>query len=157
MVPGGRPEVEVLTREESIAFHDVDFSSNRPWEGSFSFHDPSQHEAWRERMAWNAQLIDQLLEEAEAAQLPVAFLYIPAYQVFLRELGVNLFADSSREVAERRGAVWIDGREVFGSREKPWELYHAHDGHLNARGHAVVADALIRELAPRLLLRQRGD
>ena len=91
----GTLALAAILGEESIAFHEVDFSSNRPWEGSFSFHDPSQHEAWRERMAWNAQLIDQLLEEAEAAQLPVAFLYIPAYQVFLRELSVGLSSSFS--------------------------------------------------------------
>jgi lysophospholipase L1-like esterase len=148
--PGARPDEPILSRAEAIARFGVDLSAARPWEGPFSFHDPSQHEAWRERLAWNAQLLDQLLEESARARVPVAVLYIPAYPVFLRAPAENPLAQGAREVAERRGALWLDVRELFRDQPRPEELYYAFDSHLNAAGHAAVAEVLVRELAPRL-------
>jgi hypothetical protein len=148
--PGAKPDAEILSRAQAIERYAVDLSPNRPWEGPFSFHDPSQLAEWRERLAWNAQLLDQLLEEAAAAGVPVAVLYIPAYPVFLRAPEPNPLADAVREVTLRRGALWLDAREIFAGARAPWELYYAFDSHLNAAGHAAVADALVRQLAPRV-------
>jgi hypothetical protein len=146
--PGARPDEPILTRAQAIARFGVDLSPARPWEGPFSFHDASQREAWRERLTWNAQLLDQLLEESARAGVPVAVLYLPAYPVFVRAPAENPLAQGAREVALRRGALWLDAREWFAGRPHPEELYYAFDSHLDAAGHAAVAEALVRELAP---------
>ena len=82
--------------------------------------------------------------------MPVALLYVPAYDVFVHAPAPNPLADSVREVAARRGALWIDLAEAFAARARPEELYHAYDGHLNADGHAAVAELLEQVLAPRV-------
>jgi hypothetical protein len=148
--PGAKPDEPILTRAQAVERYAIDLSPSRPWEGPFSFHDPTQRDAWRERIDWNAQLLDQLLEEAERAHVPVAVLYIPAYPVFLRAREPNPVADAARAVAERRGALWLDAGERFASARAPAELYYAFDSHLDPAGHAAVAEALVRELAPRV-------
>ena len=65
-------------------------------------------------------------------------------------------AEGIREVAARHGALWLDAREMFGSEPRPWELYHPYDGHLNAAGHAAIAEALVLDLAPRVLAPTRS-
>ncbi|MCI0345877.1 MAG: SGNH/GDSL hydrolase family protein, partial [Chloroflexi bacterium] len=62
--PGAKPDEPILTRAQAILRYAVDLTPNRPWEGPFSFHDPKRVDAWRERIAWNAQLLDQLIEES---------------------------------------------------------------------------------------------
>jgi hypothetical protein len=148
--PGARAHEPILTRADAIARYAIDLTPNRPFEGPFSFYDPAQREAWRERIAWNAQLLDQLLEEAAAAQVRVAVLYIPAYPALLREHIENPLADAAREVVQRRGALWLDAREWFAALPAPAALYYAFDSHLDPAGHAALADALVRELAPRV-------
>lgn len=148
--PGARPDQPILSRAQAIVRYAIDLTPNRPWEGPFSFYDPTQREAWRERIDWNAQLLDQLLEEAAAANVAVAVLYIPAYPAFLRDRIENPVADAVREVAQRRGALWLDARELFAGKPAPAELYYAFDSHLDPAGHAAIADALVRELAPRV-------
>jgi GDSL-like lipase/acylhydrolase family protein len=148
--PGAKPDEPILSRAQAIERYAIDLSPSRPWDGPFSFHDPAQREAWRERIAWNAQLLDQLIEEAERAHVPVAVLYIPAYPVFLRAREANPLADAARAVVERRGAVWLDARDLFAAAPAPAELYYAFDSHLDPAGHAAIADALVRELAARV-------
>jgi hypothetical protein len=148
--PGAKPNEPILTRAQAIERYAVDVSPNRAWDGPFSFYDPAQRDAWRERLAWNAQLLDQLLEESARANVPVAVLYIPAYPVFLRPPEPSPLADAVREVVQRRGARWLDAREWFAAEREPALLYYAFDSHLDAAGHAAVADGLVRELAPRV-------
>jgi hypothetical protein len=148
--PGAKPNEPILSRAQAILRYAIDLTPERRWDGPFSFHDPAQREAWRERIAWNAQLLDQLIEEAARAHVPVAVLYIPAYPVFLRMPEENPLADAVREVALRRGALWLDARELFAKERSPAELYYAFDSHLDPAGHAAIADALVRELAPRV-------
>ena len=62
---------------------------------------------------WNALLIEQLLEEARRPAYRVALLYIPAYDVFVHEPAPNPLAESLREVAARRGALWLDAAQAF--------------------------------------------
>jgi hypothetical protein len=148
--PGAKPDEPILSRAQAIERYAVDLTPNRPWDGPFAFHDPSQRDAWRDRIAWNAQLLDQLIEEAARANLPVAVLFIPAYPVFLRAPEENPLADALREVAQRRGALWLDAHGLFAGMASPAELYYAFDSHLDPAGHAAIADALARELAPRV-------
>jgi hypothetical protein len=148
--PGAKPGHRILTRAESIAAHHVDLSPARAYPPTFAFHVPSQAGAFAERVRWNALLLDQLIEESDAAGVPVALLYVPSYDVFVHDPAPNPLADSLRELAARRGALWIDLEQAFAKRERPEELYHAYDGHLNAAGHAAVAEILVRELAPRV-------
>jgi lysophospholipase L1-like esterase len=149
--PGSRPDSPILTREQAIDEHGVDLTAARPWQGPFSFHDPAQLDPWRGRLAWNAALLDQVIEESAREGIPVAVVYIPAYPVFLRPPAPNPLADAVRETVDRRGALWLDARDFFSEVPDPTTLYYVHDGHLNSEGHAVVARALVRELAPRLL------
>jgi hypothetical protein len=148
--PGAKPNEPILSRAQAIERYAIDLSPDRPWEGPFAFYDPAQREAWREPIAWNAQLVDQLLEESAEAGVPVAVLYIPAYPIFLRAPIDNPAADSVREVVRRHGALWLDAREWFASQRAPAELYYAFDCHLDPAGHAAIAEALVRELAPRV-------
>lgn len=148
--PGARPDQPILSRAQATLRYAIDLTANRRWDGPFSFHDPKHAEAWRERIAWNAQLLDQLLEEAAAANVAVAVLYIPAYPVFLRAPEENPVSDAVRAVAQRRGALWLDARELFAAQQAPAELYYAFDSHLDPAGHAAIADALVREFAPRV-------
>ena len=148
--PGAKPEHRILTREQAIAGHGVDLSPSRTYQPAFSFHVPGQAGAWRERLDWNALLLDQMIEEALAAGVRVALLYIPAYDVFVHEPAPNPLAESVRELAERRGVLWLDATQALSGRTAPEELYFAYDGHLNAEGHAAVAQLLEQELAPRV-------
>lgn len=148
--PGAKPEHRILSREESIAAHGVDLTPARAYQPPFAFHEPAQAGAFAERIRWNATLLDQLLEESAAAGVPVALLYVPAYDVFVHPPAPNPLADSVREVAARRGALWIDLAEAFAARARPEELYHPYDGHLNGDGHAAVAELLEQVLAPRV-------
>jgi len=148
--PGAKSGFRILSRAEAIAMHHVDLTDARAYQPVFSFHDPARASAFAERIRWNAQLIDQLLEESAAAGVPVALLYVPAYDIFVHPPAPNPLADSVREVAARRGALWIDLADAFSTRAHPEELYHAYDGHLNAAGHAAVAELLEQVLAPRV-------
>jgi lysophospholipase L1-like esterase len=148
--PGARREQPILSREQVVQRYAIDLSPNRRWEGPFSFHEPAQRDAWRKRIAWNAQLLDQLIAEAGDAHVPVAVLYIPAYPVFLRAPEPNPLSDAASEVASRRGALWLDARALFANAPAPADLYYALDGHLDPAGHAAIAAALVRELAPRV-------
>jgi lysophospholipase L1-like esterase len=151
--PGAKPGFRILSRAESIAAHGVDLGPARAYQAEFAFHDPARAGAFAERIRWNASLLDQLLEESLSAGVRVALLYVPAYEVFLHQPAPNPLADSVREVAARRGALWIDLSAAFAARAHPEELYHPYDGHLNAAGHAAVAELLLRELAPRVTAR----
>src|SRR5262249_57183807 len=126
----------------------IDLSPNRPWDGPFSFHDPGQREEWRERIAWNAQLLDQLIEEAARADVPVAVLYIPAYPVFLRAREPNPAAAAVREVADRRDALWLDATDWFATAPAPAELYYAFGSHPDPAAPAATTAALARDQAP---------
>ena len=148
--PGAKPEHRILSREEAIAAHGVDLSPARTYQPAFAFHVPGPSDAWRERLDWNELLIDQVIEEANAAGVKVALLYIPVYDIFVHPPAPNPLADSMRDVAARRGALWIDAGQEFAARPAPIELYYAYDGHLDADGHAAVAELLERELAPRV-------
>ncbi len=148
--PGAKPDEPILSRAQAIERYAIDLTPQRNWEGPFSFHDPAQRDAWRERIAWNAQLLDQLLEESARANVPVAVLYIPAYPVFLRAREENPVAEAARAVAQRRGALWLDATDLLASARAPALLYYAFDSHLDPAGHAAIADALVRELAPRV-------
>jgi len=149
--PGAKSGQHIMTREEAIAAHDVVIGPDAPISSGFAFHLPEQSDAWKERIAWNSLLLDQMIEESQAAGVPVAVLYIPIYQTFLRPPAPNPLEQSTREVAERRGALWLDAGEYFAAtRSRPWELYYAYDGHLNADGHAAVAELLERDLVPRV-------
>jgi lysophospholipase L1-like esterase len=154
--PDAMPDRRVLSREEAIAKHDLDFSKGRAFLAGMSFHDPSRREAWRERLDWNAALVEQLAEETAADGVRLAILYIPTYEIFLREPAPNPLAERIREVAARHDALWLDAGEEFARRPRPHELYYAYDGHLDPSGHAAVAHLLERVLAPRVLER-RGD
>ncbi len=148
--PGAKPAHRILSRAEAIAAHGVDLSPERAYQPGFSFHVPAQASAFAERIRWNALLLDQLLEESMAAGVSVALLYVPAYDIFVHPPAPNPLADSLREVAARGDALWIDLALAFAVRARPEELYHAHDGHLNAAGHAAVAELLEQVLAPRV-------
>jgi len=148
--PGAEPHHPVLTREEAIAVHEVDLSPERPLHPGMAFHDPAQRDAWTARLDWNAALLEQLAGEASADGVRVAFLYVPTYEIFLRDPASNPLAGRVRAVAARTGALWIDARRAFARRPRPWELYYAYDGHLNPAGHAALAELLARTLAPRV-------
>ncbi len=148
--PGAKPDQPVLTRAEAIAKHDLDFSRGRAFGPGMAFHEPDQREAWAERLDWNATLLDQMIEEAADDGVRVAIVYVPTYEIFLRDPAPNPLAERVRDVARRRGALWLDATVPFAREDRPWELYFAYDGHLNARGHAVLADWLAGELAPRV-------
>jgi lysophospholipase L1-like esterase len=148
--PGAKPGFAILARADSIAAHHVDLTPARAYQPEFAFHDPAHAAEFAERIRWNAQLLDQLLEESAAAGVPVALLYVPAYDVFVHPPAPNPLADSVREVAARRGALWIDLTDPFSQRANPAELYYAYDGHLDADGHAAVAERLEQVLAPRV-------
>jgi hypothetical protein len=148
--PTAKPHFRILTRAEAIAAHGVDLTPARAYQPAFAFHDPARAGAFAERLRWNALLLDQLLEESAAAGVPVALLYVPAYDIFVHPPAPNPLADSLHELAARRGALWIDLAEAFAARAHPEELYYAYDGHLNADGHAAVAELLEQVLAPRV-------
>jgi GDSL-like lipase/acylhydrolase family protein len=148
--PGADSGHRILSREEAIAAHHVDLSPARAYQPAFSFHVPGQAPAWRERIDWNAVLLDQMIEEANTDGVQVALLYIPAYDVFVHPPAPNPLADSLREVAAKRGALWLDATPAFAAHTAPERLYYAYDGHLDADGHAAVAELLERELAPRV-------
>jgi lysophospholipase L1-like esterase len=152
--PGARPQQPILSRAEAIAAHHVDLSPARAYPPEFAFHDPARAGAFAEPIRWHALLLDQLIAESIEAGVPVALLYVPAYDVFLHPPAPNPLADSVREVAERHGALWIDLSKAFAARARPEELYHAYDGHLNAAGHAAVAELLGRVLAGRVTARR---
>jgi hypothetical protein len=148
--PGARSAQRILSREEAIAAHDVDLGPARAYPPAFAFHVPAQAAAWRERLDWNALLLEQLIDEADAAGVGVALLYVPVYDVFVHEPAPNPLAESLRDLASRRGALWLDAEREFAAFPAPERLYYAYDGHLNAEGHAAVAELLERELAPRV-------
>lgn len=148
--PGARADEPVLSRAEALAKHGLDFSSPPELPTTAAFHDPRQLDAWTQRLDWNATLLDQLAEEAADDGVRVAFVYIPSFEVFLRDPAPNPLAERVREVARLRGALWLDATVRFARETRPWELYYAYDGHLEPRGHAVLADWLETELAPRV-------
>lgn len=138
---------KVLTRDEALAKFSVDFSPDRPWDGDFSFYDPANASTWELPFQVHRGLLTQLLQETRDANVPVAVLYIPYYQVFLRPTRpANPHFELLRELCAANGALLIDATEVLGAAEDVLLLHHAYDGHLNAAGHAQLA----RDLSPRL-------
>jgi hypothetical protein len=56
---------------------------------------------------------------------------------------------SVKEITVRLGIPLIDAAAAFAAQPDPRELWHARRYHYNARGYAIVADAILRDLAVR--------
>jgi hypothetical protein len=56
---------------------------------------------------------------------------------------------SVKEITARLGIPLIDAAAAFAAQPDPRELWNARRYHYNARGYAIVADAILRDLAVR--------
>jgi hypothetical protein len=56
---------------------------------------------------------------------------------------------SVKEMTARLGIPLIDVAAAFAAQRDPRELWNARRYHYNARGYAIVADAILRDLAVR--------
>lgn len=88
----------------------------------------------------NAAVIDAMIEDARAADVPILFAFIRRSNHWIP------FATLEQHLAAR-GVAFLDIGAQWGS--SPAEGYYPKDGHYNAVGHAAAGEALARAIAER--------
>ena len=155
---GSVPDRRILTREESKERHGIDFR-NPTFLRSFGFHADGVRGHWAEGFRVHEHLVRQLVQEARANGWPIVVLYIPCLQFFHQRgsleklIARNPLDQQLRAICEENDVPFLDAAEVFGARKNPSLCYHLWDGHMNATGHAALAEALapfVRERVPEL-------
>jgi hypothetical protein len=111
--------------------------------------------AWEKRFADIELLFGEMADKAHAAGVPFMLIGVPerAQAMMARApdlpAGVDPYAYDRRlsEIAARHGILYVDVlKAIAASAVDPQELFYIVDGHPTARAHAVIAEALAKEL-----------
>jgi hypothetical protein len=104
-------------------------------------------------------LLDRMAAHCDSLGVPLIVVSIPQqFQVlYLRgaptdsTVNVHLYDEHFTEYAARRGFTWIPTLDAFHAADTTdAELFYRLDGHLTPAGNAILADAFLRRVVPRL-------
>jgi hypothetical protein len=109
---------------------------------------------WRRRLQFVDGLLDKLARESEQAKVPNVVVYVPfAPQVILAasnpvEPGIEplAFDRAIGRISASRGSQYIDVLRPMSRRPRPADMYYSVNGHPNAQGHEVIAQAVVSGL-----------
>lgn len=98
--------------------------------------------------------MDRMASSFRAAGIPVALVYLPdRIRASLMKkhddypgLQPDSVRDRLRAAAEHYGMTFVDPTQVFQDSADPASLFYPADGHMNAAGHALVAEATLHTL-----------
>jgi hypothetical protein len=110
--------------------------------------------AWEERFEAFEVLVDETAQKARVAHIPFVILEQPSLaQASVLKMqnvppGVDPYAFNQRlrQIAERHGVQFADPLDLFNKQSSISKLYYIVDTHPNSAGHALLAQALVREL-----------
>jgi GDSL-like Lipase/Acylhydrolase family len=110
--------------------------------------------AWEKRFEAFEVLVDEIAQKARVAHIPFVILVQPSLaQASLLKMqevppGVDPYAFNQRlrQIAERHGVQFADPLDLFNDQSNISKLYYIVDTHPNGAGHALLAQALVRQL-----------
>jgi len=110
--------------------------------------------AWQRRFEILDHLLADAAENSNQAKVPVVLIEIPAIhqsglsrmQGLPSDVEPYAFNERMKQIAAQNGMRFVDGLDAFRPEPEINSLYYVVDGHLNAKGHAIIADALVKEL-----------
>jgi hypothetical protein len=114
---------------------------------------------WQKRWEDLDAIAKDMADRSHAAGVPFAVTAIPdraealmlAAGTWPPELDPLEFGEHVRSIAEKHGGVYLD---IFGGfREEPGaeRMYYPVDGHMDARGHALIGRSLAEQISSRLM------
>jgi hypothetical protein len=111
-------------------------------------------DAWRIRLNFVDSLIDRLSVDAGKRHVPVVVAFVPlaAHAVLAgshtAEPDLDAFGLSRtiEAISAEHNAQYIDALYLMSRVARPAEMFYSVDGHPNAEGHAIIADAVISGL-----------
>ena len=119
-----------------------------------------QSEEWKARLESFDQDVAGVAEQAKAAGVPFAVVYLPNHvQAAMISMGEwpavydpYLLDRQLQNIVTRHGGSYIDMLPKFKSISDTGRYYYAVDGHPKPQWHAMVGDLLAQELAQKSLL-----
>jgi hypothetical protein len=109
---------------------------------------------WEKRLSLADMLIGGMARKVHAAGLPFFVVFAPSQlEVALltahtQPAAVDADAIGHRlaQTAARNASAFLDTLDDFRAAKVPAEIFYPVDGHLNGKGHAILANAIIRGL-----------
>lgn len=114
--------------------------------------------AWQNRLEAFSVIMRETKAKCAAASVPLVLVEVPtlaqASLLQMKELptGVNPYALNARlkEITSSNGLEFIDTLNSFESGPEINQVFYVVDGHINARGNALVADTIVKQLVEHL-------
>jgi hypothetical protein len=130
----------------------------RDWDRSpfLGMRKAGQEGSWSASFDLEGRLLSQLIDMARDAKVRLWLLYIPDRGVLVGrpELGraraENPHYGALAALCRSKGVPLLDAQAWLLRAERPERMYFHVDGHLNAAGHALVAEGLIDALRGQL-------
>lgn len=106
---------------------------------------------WQDRLKAYDHILEDISNRAHAAAVPLVLVYVPqrAQAILMKNplsatttLDPRILARHIHELAEKHDIIFVDSSENFASSPHPGDNYYPVDGHPNATGHAVIAQAI---------------
>jgi lysophospholipase L1-like esterase len=144
---GAYPDRKILSRSEIQAKYAFNPKEPPKWTDIFEVHNPELTHKWSQDLINHKQVVEQIFQEAKAAQKPIFIVYIPCISVLkqslaMKDLSKNPLSKQLSELCGKYGAPFLDCRELFRADPDPFRFYYLRDGHLNKEGHASLAKAM---------------
>jgi hypothetical protein len=110
--------------------------------------------AWRIRLDFVNSLMDRLSLQAGSRHVPVVMAFVPfaahAALAGLNTVEPNLdpfgFSRAIGAISAKHNAQYIDALYLMSRVPRPTEMYYVVNGHPNALGHAIIANAVVSRL-----------
>ncbi len=110
---------------------------------------------WKGRLQTFDGLLGDMAEKYKAAHIPFMLVVVPsvaqASAVALQELPANmdpyLFDKRMEAIASRHGIEFVDTLDTFKRTPGSNSYFYMVDGHLDARGNALISEAVVKYLA----------
>lgn len=110
--------------------------------------------AWEKRFEAFDVLVDEMAQKARDAHVPFVLLEQPSLgqaavlkmQTIPQGIDPRAFNQRLRQIAERHGVQFADPLDLFNQQTSISGLYYIVDTHPNSAGHALLAQALVRQL-----------
>jgi hypothetical protein len=109
---------------------------------------------WRQRLDMFDTMLGDMAARAKAAGVPMMLVLAPAriqaalLDTSVRPPGVDPFAlgRDLGAIAARHGVIFQDALDDFARVKNPDSMFYPVDGHIDADGHAVLAQSILQRL-----------